>query len=291
MNRNRVLVGSLVGLALLGLLLGSAGVALAQAEEPLEGNGLRYERRVLVYGRVTEINGRVLTLMLRSGRDLDLATDENTLFLVPGIKGARAEDLNGGETVAVQGIRIQGEERFYASAVVVLRGGDGTWQVRIGRLTEIEGTTLHLVSLGGKTFQLVTDADTQFFGPRLDQNTLEELEIGRSIGAQVIERADGSLYASAVGQGLLPARPRAGTVRGQISAIAPGSFMLTTGRGPVAVLVDARTRFLLPGVVEPGLDDLAIGQKIGAAGHWEPNGVMHARLVGGGRARLSPLSP
>ena len=66
-------------------------------------------------------------------------------------------------------------------------------------------------------------------------------------------------------------------IYGVIEAIEGKSLALTTPVGPVTVITDANTRFRVSSVEEPGLDDLAAGDYIGASGWWEKGeGIFHA---------------
>jgi hypothetical protein len=55
-------------------------------------------------------------------------------------------------------------------------------------------------------------------------------------------------------------------LRGEVTAIDGTTLSVKTPRGEVTVLTDEHTRFRLPGVEDPGVDDLEIGEIIGAAG-------------------------
>jgi len=73
-----------------------------------------------------------------------------------------------------------------------------------------------------------------------------------------------------------PAQPGV-RIYGVIEAIEGKSLALTTPVGPVTVITDANTRFRVSSVEEPGLDDLAAGDYIGAAGWWEKEeSIFHA---------------
>jgi hypothetical protein len=90
-------------------------------------------------------------------------------------------------------------------------------------------------------------------------------------------------------------------VRGEISAIEGNTLTLTTlnpstglkASGEVTVLTDENTHFHLPGVENASIDDLEIGQKIGAVGRWNEDGMLQARIVGtrAGRPNAAPGKP
>ena len=76
------------------------------------------------------------------------------------------------------------------------------------------------------------------------------------------------------------APPRPGTfsqqgarIYGVIEAIEGQSLMLATPVGSVTIVTDVNSRFRIPDVEKPGLDDLTIGDYLGAVGWWEEEGA------------------
>ncbi len=230
-------------------------------------------------GQIAAIEDTSLTLELRSGDQIDVLTDENTRFLVPGVTDATIDDLNVGDTVAAQGPRPKDGQIPYAAAVAVLRDPEGRPAGVMGRISEIAGTTLTLELRSGEEAQLVTDENTQFFVRGVEEASIHDLKVGNIIGAQVVEREDGSLYASAIKVGNPRPKPRRGAVLGRISGIEGDTIILDTRRGEVMVQTDEHTRFHIAGIRQPGPPDLDTGQIVGAAGHWEADGSLHARIV------------
>lgn len=233
-----------------------------------------------VVGQIAAADGEELTLTLRSGHEISLVTDEKTRFLVPGVPEATLADLNVGDTVAAQGSRSQEDEPPYAAVVVVLRDAEGHPAALRGELTAINGSTLTVKLGSGDEVRLQTDGHTRFMLRGVPDATLADLNVGDIIGAQVTEGEDGALYASAIGRGQVRLRPRRGIVRGRISAVEGDTITLSTRRGRVIVRTDEHTRFRLPGIEEPGIDDLEAGQMAGAAGRWNEDGSFQARIVG-----------
>ena len=85
--------------------------------------------------------------------------------------------------------------------------------------------------------------------------------------------------------GKLPANLRRHIVRGAVTAIEGRTLQVETADGPVTVHTDESTRFRIPGDDDPGLEDIAVGDKIGAAGRWNKDGSLQARFVGKPRQR------
>jgi hypothetical protein len=239
-----------------------------------------------IVGQIAAINGAALSVTLRSGHEINVLTDENTKILVPGLIEASMADLNVGDTVAVHGPTPQEEEIPYAASVVVLRDAEGRPAGVIGSLTAIAGHTVTVQPRSGDEIQLVVDDSTQVFVSGMDDATLADFRVGDVVGAQVVERDDGTLYASAFGKGSR-ARLRQGALLGRIETIERTNIKLTTRRGEITVRTDERTHFRLPGVEDPGLDGLKTGRIIGTAGYWEEDGSLHARIIRTHRRRLN----
>jgi hypothetical protein len=198
---------------------------------------------------------------------------------------ATLADLNVGDTVGVQGTKPAEDETPYAAIVAVLRDAEGQRGALRGKLTVRGDGTLSVEIRTVEEISLLTDENTQFFVSGVEAASVEHLSEGEMIGVQVVEREDGSLYASAVGQRDARPRARRGAVRGQINAIEGNAITLTIRRGVVSVLTDEQTRFRLPGVKDARLGDLEVGQRIGAAGHWNEDGSLQARIIGTRRGR------
>ncbi len=107
------------------------------------------------------------------------------------------------------------------------------------------------------------------------------MPLGEVIGAQFVKQEDGTLYASSVAvvAGGRLSQPRWGATIGRVEAIWGDRIQLKTRRGAILVRTDAGTRFRVPGVAETDIDDLRTGQIIGAAGHWEADGSLHAHII------------
>jgi hypothetical protein len=140
---------------------------------------------------------------------------------VPDLSEATIADLNVDGTVAIQGSRPEQDETPYAAVVAVLRNPDGQRKALRGKLTAVDGDTLWIRLRSGDEVELLTDANTQFFVRGVEEPTVAELSVGDNIGAQFIEREDGSLYASAVGTGSVRRQPRHGALRGRLNPVPP----------------------------------------------------------------------
>ena len=89
----------------------------------------------------------------------------------------------------------------------------------------------------------------------------------------------------AKGIGAAEAASRKGRLRGEITAIEADTFTVRTGRREVLVVTDEATEFQVPGVENPTIANLKVGDKVAGEGTFEKGGsgssdpVAHASLV------------
>jgi hypothetical protein len=129
---------------------------------------------------------------------------------------------------------------------------------------------------------LITDK-TLFRIPGDDDPGLEDIAVGDKVGVIGYRNKDGNLVAKGVAK--LPKNVQRHIVRGEVTAIEGRSLRVSTGAGSVTVHTDENTRFRIPGVNDPGLDDIAVGDHIVAAGRWNKDGSLQALLIGKPRQR------
>jgi hypothetical protein len=102
--------------------------------------------------------------------------------------------------------------------------------------------------------------------------------VGDRVGVIGYRDREGNLVARGVGK--LPEKVRLRIVRGEVTDIEGTTLKIDTSDGPVTVHTDENTRFRIPGDDDPGLDDIAVGDQIGAAGWWNDADSLQARVVG-----------
>ena len=98
----------LVSLVLVGMLLSVTGTAWA--EEPAGRAALR--------GQVAAIEGDTLLVTTPSGEEQRVSTDENTRFIIPGVREPTIEDIHVGDYVNLWGER--GEDGVLLARVVLV---------------------------------------------------------------------------------------------------------------------------------------------------------------------------
>ncbi len=219
----------------------------------------------------------------QSGRQFSVLGDETTEFRVPGVEDPSIGDLHVGDKIAGEGV-IEEDGTVRATLVLVLP----EQVARLGgEVTEIEGTTLVLDTLGS-TVNVLTDADTIFRIPGIEEPALDDVGVGDRV--DVVGVWEDETTFCAVGVGVRgDRRPgQEGTVRGRAIHIGDGSLVLGTQRGPVTVLVDDETQYRVPGVDDPNLDGVNAGAMVGAQGTWNEDGTLQATgvaVLSGGRVR------
>ena len=148
------------------LLLSVPGLALAQeAAHP--------PRRPAVKGRIEAKTESGFTLSTPHG-EITVSVDANTQYRVPGVEQATLADLQIGDTVLVLGRRNEAGELLARRVAVLPPVPVGAIK---GEVTAIEGQTLTVATRGGdKT--LLTDENTQFRVPDVEEPTLADIQVG-----------------------------------------------------------------------------------------------------------------
>jgi hypothetical protein len=125
---------------------------------------------------------------------------------------------------------------------------------------------------------VLTDADTVFRVPGVEEPSLEDIEIGDKVGAAGTWEDETTFHAIGVGVGGRR-EGRWSVVRGRVISVGTDSLVVGSQHGPVTVLVDGETQFRVPGVDDPGLDDIETGALAGARGTWSEDGALQATGV------------
>jgi hypothetical protein len=232
-------------------------------------------------GELVAIEGGALTIRTER-REIVVQTDEATEFRVPGVENPTIVDLEVGDKVAGEGVV---DEDGIARATLVIVLPDDVARLT-GRVTDIEGTTLIIRTAGGAV-NVLTDGDTVFRVPGVEEPGLSDVEVGAQIIAGGSWESESTFHA--IGVGVVGARLAGtrGAVRGRVISVSGDSLVVGTARGSLTVLTDEKTRFRVPGVKDAGLDDIEIGAGVGVLGTWNEDGSLQALVVrvGGSQGR------
>ena len=225
-----------------------------------------------VGGQVTAIDGHEITLNTLSGDTAVVRTDAETVFHIPGVEEPGLDDIAVGNLVAVGGVQNE-DGSWQAILVAVPREMDRRLRLA-GEVTAIEGATLTLETRGDREPTLLTDDETVFRIPGIEEAGLDDIQVGDRV-LVAAETRDGELYAAQV------AVPPEGMERvaGEVAGIEGETLTLETPRGTVEVLTDGDTVFRVPDVEGATLVDLEPGDGVVCAGRWEDPATFAARIV------------
>jgi hypothetical protein len=240
-------------------------------------------RPVRLLGEVLEVEGDTFTIRAdrgrQSGRQFRVLTDETTEFRVPGVENPSIADLQVGDQIAGEGV-VEEDGTGRATLVVVLPEQVARLS---GKVTAIEELTLALDTPGG-VVNVVTDADTIFRVPGVEEAALDDVAVGDQVDVAGVWESETTF--SAIGVGVRGGRREGqrGTVRGRAIRVEAEQLVLGALHGPVTVLVDGETQYRVPDVDEPSLDDVETGAMVGVRGTWNEDGTLQAAgvaVVGG----------
>jgi RNase P/RNase MRP subunit p29 len=266
------------GATILSLMLGSVGVAAVLPDQPVAEGAVDDAQipqrfRACVYGAIESIDGGTLAVATPAGL-VDFATDVNTLFFADRERVALG-DFAVGDVVGAVGWWEASGGVFHAFAVAKL-AEDRLFPVA-GILTEIDGNTLAIETPGGLLTTVHVDGETEYHIRGVEDPGLDDLEVGMRAIARGTLNPDGSLQAQVVGAE--KAGPRQARLRGEVIAIAGDALTIRTERREIVVQTDEATEFRVPGVENPTIADLEVGDKVAGEGVVEEIGTTKATLV------------
>jgi hypothetical protein len=244
-------------LVLLGMLFTLTGAAWAA--ESSEGERL--------LGEVTDIDGNTLVVATVGGEEVRVVTNPHTRFRIPGVSEPTIEDIDVGDHVAARG-RRNGNGALVADVVIVLpaeyaRRGNVVW----GHVLGIQDLTLRVQTRLGEKL-VITDEETRVRIPGIEEPSIEDISAGDPILALGRPDEEGNLQARMVAVVTGP-QLRRHTIRGLITSIEGDTLTVRTRRGEVQVDTNEDTVFRVPGVEDPGIDDLNPRDLIVAVGTWD----------------------
>jgi hypothetical protein len=218
------------------------------------------QRRNVVQGRVTDVEGLTITVETDQGERI-VITDESTRFVIPGVEDPGIRDVAVGDPILALG-RPDEEGNLLARVVAIVTAGQVQRHTLRGVITAIEGDTIGLLTRRGDV-RVLTDRETIFRIPGVEDPGLDDLEVRDQILVVGTWDPEEELF-SARAVTLIPRWPsHLRFVRGEVTGIEGRTIVLNALQGEVAVLTDGETIFRVPGVEDPGLDDLRVGDKVG----------------------------
>lgn len=230
-------------------------------------------------GELTAKGDDWLEITLPDGTPVTILVNDQTHFRIPDVEDPGLDDLNVSDPVFARGLWNDDGE---LEARLVGLVPDGVENILRGKVTTINDPTIEVLTRQGAAV-VITDAETRFHIPGVENPSLADIAIDDIILAGGVKEEDG-LHAVVVA--VTPERPQRTIRRGTVSANDGSSLTLETPNGEVIVLTDENTRFRVAGVEDATIDDVQVGFQAVAGGLLNPSdGTLQARLVG---ARPAP---
>ena len=226
-------------------------------------------------GQVGSVDDGRISVNSLSGDAVVLSTDEDTLVFKPGTGTVAPEDVQVGHVIAAAGVWT---EDGSLQTLIILLPEQLRRVVRVtGEIEALDGSTLTLSTEGGREVFLQTDEATVFHTLE-DGKMLQDLQVGQKVtaAAQVRESA---LYATHVL--LWPENPT--RLQGRVTGVGDAILWLDSRRGEVEVLVGGSTILRVPGVEQPSLQDVKVGDSVTCLGAAEDDLTLRALMIAVGR--------
>lgn len=249
------------------LVLSVPGLVLAQ--NPAQG-----PKGPVLWGRIQAKSSGGFTLGTPSG-EITVSVDAGTRYRVPGVEQPTLANLHIGDSVLVLGRRNE-VGAFVARVVAVLP----PVPIRSlkGEVTEIQGQTLTVAVPGGQKV-LTTDERTVYHVPDVEEPTLVDIQVGSRVFA-LVDASDAEAWLAKL-VAVIPQDARGPvSLRGRVTDVAETALRVRMRENVVTVAITDSTRIRVPGVENPTIADIRIGDWVLVVGH--PTGLcrIQARAVG-----------
>jgi len=232
---------------------------------------VRSDRPFLLTGRLTDIGKDALTLETPRG-SATVQVSDGTEVHIPDVEQAGLDDLKVGMDLLVRGT-LNAEGALQAQVIAVPRVGPRQGRVH-GRLLAVEGDKLILRLARGRRISVLTDEETEFHVPGVENPSIADLQVGDKIAGEGVIDETGIRATLVI---VLP--EQIARLRGEVSGIQGATLTIETSGEPVDVLAGGDAVFRIPGVEDPTLDDVVIGDHVTLAGTWEDEMTFEATIV------------
>ncbi len=146
----------------------------------------------------------------------------------------------------------------------------------LGKVLSVQGATLVVLTRDGEA-RVQTDANTIFKIPGVQDPSIDDINEGDFIGARGEWTGDKVLHAKFVV--VLPHRARPHAIRGVVTAKEGTALTVQTPDRTVTVLTNDETKFRIPGVENPTVNDIKLQDRVVAAGSFNDEGQLLAKGV------------
>ena len=264
----------------------STGTFAAQAI--LVVSGQRVER-FIVQGTVSDVEDTTLVLDTLQGEKQ--VTTDGAIFWAPDVENPSLANVQVGDQVVALGRPDEGGS-LAAKLVAIASAGELREHAVRGRVTAVEGQTLIITTREGEK-EVITISETYFHVPNVEEAGPDDIEVGCIITALGQKNDDGTFTAQIVAvaraRRLRKIIVRRNMVGGEVTAIEGTTLTVETRQGAKAILTDENTRFRIPGMESPSIEDINVGDRVIALGRRTEDGDFVARVVGVPKGnRLSP---
>jgi hypothetical protein len=234
----------------------------------------------LEHGRFGGQGFRDITITAISGSNVTLATDDGWTRT---IAVTDAVDLTkGGQDIAVSDLAVGDQVRFRQT-----RNDDGTYTVEAlavvvpsvrGEVSDVSSTRFKITTRDGSVWTIAVNGSTVYqYGT--GTGTLADVTNGTKAVVLGTSTGDNALTATTV-------RVAADKAVGAVTAKTADTITITKRNGStVTVHVDADTTYLVPGVENADLGDVAVDMAIGVSGRERADGSIDADAVATGIGR------
>jgi hypothetical protein len=148
-----------------------------------------------------------------------------------------------------------------------------------GKVVAIEGNALLVNTASGEERRVIFGEETRLFFPGVPEPSIEDIEVGHYVGAWGERNEDGDLLARVVVVVPAALARRGYAVQGHVAGIDGRALTVETPRGERMVITEEETRFIMPGVEEPTMEDVQVGDPLLALGRPDEEGNLVARVV------------
>lgn len=224
-------------------------------------------------GKLTEVSDDTLTVETEHGL-ASVRADDETVVRVRGVEESSLDDLEVGMRIVAKGTLDQ-DGSLLAQVVAVPWAGPRPIRLR-GQVLTIEEGAFTVCTAGGRHFSVLVDEATEFRVSGVDNPSIADLQVGDKVAGKGVVEGDRTVRATLVV--VMPEQVM--RLIGEVIAVEGATLELDTPGGTVHVLTGADTVVRVPGVEEPGLDDVKIGDRITAAGIWVDELTFQAIGVG-----------
>ena len=264
----------------------STGTFVAQAILVMPGQRVG---RFIAQGMVSDIEGTTLVLDTLQG-EKQVTTGE-AIFWAPDVKNPSLSDVQVGDQVVALG-RPDEDGNLAARLVAIASAEELREHAVRGKVTAVEGQTLVITTREGEK-EVTTTSETYFHVPNVEEPGLDDIEVGCIIAALGQKDDNGTFTAQivAVARARLLRKMivRRNMVGGEVKTIEGTTLTVETRQGEKTILTDEQTRFRIPGVENPSIEDIEAGDRVIALGRRNEDGELVARVVGVPKGnRLSP---